>query len=509
MNHYMGIDIGTSGCKAVIFDEHGRQAAAAYREYDIISKNPGMAELDTDEVIGKCFEVIRESASKLETGSVKGLGISSQGEAFTLIDSEGKALCNAFVSSDIRANEMIGPWTQQFGEAKLYHITGHTPHPMFSLFKLLWIKEYLPDIWTKTHRILCFEDLLQYRLGIEKPSMGWPLAGRTMLFDVVNHTWHHEILEKTGIRKDQLSVPLQSGSIAGYINRQIAMELNLAETTFVVTGGHDQPCAALGAGAFEPGIAVYASGTVECITPAFDRPIFTDALRNNNLCTYNHTAPGMYATVAFSLTGGNILKWFRDEFGKEEVELAKKTNGDPYDLLLKQMPEEPSRLLVLPYFTPSGTPYFDISVRGAVFGLDLSATRGEFLKALLEGVAFEIKLNLDILRQSGYEVKELRAIGGGARSLRHVQLKSDVIGMPVTIPDVTEAGCMGVAMLARAAHIQKDVSDIADEWIQNVTQVKPKFHEFYNKKFEAYKSLYPAVKNLSLIPAFDSHVLGK
>jgi xylulokinase len=187
MNHYMGIDIGTSGCKAVIFDDDGRQISIAYREYDIISKYPGWAELDTDEVIGKCFEVIKESASRVEPGTVKGLGISSQGEAFTLIDQDGKALCNALVSSDIRANNLIGPFTEKFGEEKLYRITGHTPHPMFSLFKLLWIREHLPEIWEKAHRILCFEDLLQYRLGVKEPSMGWPMAGRTMLFDVVNH----------------------------------------------------------------------------------------------------------------------------------------------------------------------------------------------------------------------------------------------------------------------------------------------------------------------------------
>ena len=214
MNHYLGIDIGTSGCKAVIFDEDGQQVSMAYREYDIISKNPGWAELDTDEVIAKCFEVIRESASRLEVGSVKGLGISSQGEAFTMIDKDGKALCNALVSSDIRANELIGPWTEKFGEEKLYHITGHTPHPMFSLFKLLWIKENSTEIWAKADKILCFEDLLQYRLGIKNPAMGWPLAGRTMLFDVVKHEWNNEILDNIGVKKEQLSKPLQSGTIS-------------------------------------------------------------------------------------------------------------------------------------------------------------------------------------------------------------------------------------------------------------------------------------------------------
>jgi xylulokinase len=496
MDYFMGIDIGTSGCKAVIFNENGQQEALAYKDYDIISDKPGWAELDTDEVISKCFGVIRESASKLKGGSVRGLGISSQGEAFTLIDKDGKALCNALVSSDIRANELIKPWTDSFGEEKLYNITGHTPHPMFSLFKMLWIKENCPGIWKNTHRILCFEDLLQYRLGIKEPSMGWPLAGRTMLFDVVKHRWDEDILAGVGVRSDQLSRPLQSGSFAGFIDNSIAAELNLPDKTFVVTGGHDQTCSALGAGAIEPGVAVYSSGTVECITPAFDKPIFTAGLRGNNLCTYDHAAPGMYATVAFSLTGGNILKWFRDQFGNKEVEDAMKTHRDPYEILLDELPSEPSKLLVLPYFTPTGTPYFDVSVKGAIFGLDMSTTRLEIMRALLEGVAFEMKLNLEILRASGYVVNELRIIGGGARSERHVQLKSDVIGMPVTILDITEAGCMGAAMLAKAYFSGEDVTRIAGDWVKPVAKAEPELKGFYNNKFNSYKKLYPLVKGL-------------
>ena len=220
MNYYLGIDIGTSGCKAVIFNEDGRQEALAYRDYNIISQKPGWAELDTDEVISKCFDVIRESASKVKDGTVRGLGISSQGEAFTLVDKDGKALCNALVSSDIRANELIKSWTDKFGEEKLYNITGHTPHPMFSLFKLLWLKENSKEIWSKAHRILCFEDLLQYRLGIKEPSMGWPLAGRTMLFDVVKHKWDEEIL--AGVRsKTRATVKTTSVGLIGRIYRSI------------------------------------------------------------------------------------------------------------------------------------------------------------------------------------------------------------------------------------------------------------------------------------------------
>ena len=495
MKNYMGVDIGTSGCKAIIFDENGKQLALAYREYNIISSQPGWAELNPDEVIEKCFEVIAEAASQVPAESVLGLGISSQGEAFTAIDKDGKILCNALVSSDIRAAEYAQNWSKKFGVEKLYKITGHTAHPMFSLFKLLWLRDNCPEIWAKTEKFLCFEDMLEFRLGLE-PAMGWSLAGRTMLFDVVAHEWNNEILGAVGIKPAQLARPLQSGSLAGNIRSEVTEKLGLAKNAFVVTGGHDQPCSALGAGVTEPGVAVYATGTVDCITPAFKEAVFTEGLRKNNLCTYDHTVPGMYATVAFSLTGGNILKWFRDEFGATEIAQAEKLGCSPYELLLKEAGEKPSDLMVLPYFTPTGTPYFDATATGAVLGLKLSTKRGDFVRALLEGVAFEMRLNLDILEQSGCEVNELRTIGGGAKSDVWNQLKADVIGKKITVLNVTEAGCSGVAILAKAANTGKPIINIAKDWIKPLSVKEPRleFKSTYDKKFENYKKLYPALR---------------
>lgn len=491
---YMGVDIGTSGCKAVVFDENGEQLSAAYREYDVFSEREGWAELDIDEVIEKCFHVIRESATKVKPKIVSGIGISSQGEAFAIIDKNGKALCNAFVSSDVRAREYVTSWTREFGDDELYRITGHTPHPMFSLFKLLWVKDHMPSIWQKAYKILCFEDLLEYRLGIKNPAIGWSLAGRTMLFDVVRHCWSNDILEKAEIKTGQLSRPLPSGSVAGYVDKGIALQLNLSEHTIVVTGGHDQPCSALGAGAVKQGMAVYAAGTVECVTPAFGTPVFNEKLRKNNYCTYDHVVEGLYATVAFSLTGGNLLKWFRDEFGQKEIEIADRTKSDPFQLLLDQMPSHPSKLLVLPYFTPSGTPYFDTFVKGAILGLDLSTKRGEVLKALLEGLAFEMKLNLEILGKAGYKINKLTAIGGGAKSSVLNQLRADIIDKPITTLDITEAGCRGDAMLAKAAHFSGDIYHIVDEWVRPASTFHPQNLEFYHAKFKQFKNIYHMLK---------------
>ncbi len=497
MNGYMGVDIGTSGCKAVVFDEDGCACGSAYREYGVICSEKGWVELDSDLVIAKCFEVIKEASIQSGAEKIIGLGISSQGEAFTPVDKDGKALCNAFVSSDMRADSYAVNLPAGLDSDMLYRITGHTPHPMFSLFKLLWLIDNRPDIIEKTDKFLCFEDLLQYRLGIE-PAMGYPLAGRTMLFDVVNKCWSKEILDRIKLPKDKFSHPVPSGTVVGTVCSAMAKDLHLDGRTFVVAGGHDQVCAGMGAGAVKPGVAVYSMGTVDCVTPAFSKPVFSEQLKRFNLCTYNHTVKDTYATVAFSLTGGNIMKWFRDEFAQIESQQAAEQRRDVYDILLEQMPDKPTDLLVLPYFTPTGTPYFDTQVKGLIYGLDMSTKRGAIFRALLEGVAMEIKLNLEFLRQSGCVVNELRAIGGGAKSDVLLQLKADVLNMPIAVPDIKEAGCMGMAMLVKQAYRGIPAVQIADQWLR-ITGVKtpnPQFAEFYNKQFTKYKQLYPLMKQL-------------
>jgi len=497
--NYMGIDIGSSGCKVAVFNEEGQQLVGANREYDVIFTNDGGAELDSDDVMEKCFQVIQECTSQVEKYSIRGLGISSQGEAFTAIGAKDQALCNAMISSDMRSQPFINKWLENFNEQELYQITGHTAHPMFSLFKLLWQKENKPDIWKNARKFLCFEDLLQLRLGLE-PCIGWPLAGRTMMFDVREHDWSEEILEIVGIDSRQLAKPVPSGSVVGKVSPIIADKLGLSHKTFVVTGGHDQPCGALGAGITKPNIAMYATGTVECITPGFDRAIFTEELRKSNLCTYDHTVAGMYVTVAFSLTGGNILKWFRHEFGAKEIEEAEKRKINPYVLILNSISKQPSNLLVLPYFTPSGTPYFDTKTKGAIFGLQLSTSRGEFIRALLEGVAFEMRLNLEILEKSGHQINELRAIGGGAKSEIWTQLKANVTGKKITTLNVTEAGCLGVAMLACAADSGKTVNELAADWVKPLSVVYPQSENknWYDERFNIYRNLYDAVKRIHI-----------
>ena len=356
----------------------------------------------------------------------------------------------------------------------------------------MWLRENRPDVWSQAHKFYCFEELLQAHLGLE-PAISWPLAGRTMMFNVRSHQWEEEILAGVGLDASRLARCVPSGTVVGTIPPDVADELGLPKDVPVVAGGHDQPCGALGAGVVEPGLAMYATGTVECICPAFDRPIFADDLFRHNLCTYDPTVRGMYTTVLFSLTGGNLLRWFRDEWGQPELEEAHRTGADPYDLLIQGMAAEPTELLTLPYFTPSGTPYFDAQVPGAILGLRLTTTRGEVLRALLEGVALEMRLNVDILQRAGLVIRQFRAVGGGAKSRALTQLKADVLDRPVTTLAVTEAGCLGVAMLACAADLGARCQELVNTWVKTTSVVEPdpRRAAVYRERFHAYQEVYP------------------
>jgi len=494
---YMGIDIGTSGCKAAVFDADGRQLALAYREYRMLNPRDGWAELNSEQVCAAALEAIREAAAACGADPVRALGISSQGEAFTPVDADGRILANAQVSFDRRAAVIADEFSAEFGRERLYEITGHTAHPMFTLFKLLWVREHQPQLWDQAAKFLCFEDLLHTRLGIE-PAMGWPLAGRTMLFDVRKHEWDAGILRRAGLSSVKLARPVPSGTVVGTIASSVARSLGFARDVRVVAGGHDQSCAALGAGIVTAGKAMYATGTVECIAPAFPAPVFSPELRQSNLCTYDFAVRGMYTTVAFSLTGGNILTWFRTEFGEKETVAAAATGANVYELLLKQVSSQPPKLLVLPHFTPTGTPHFDTEATGAILGLQLTTTRGEILRALLEGVAFEMRLNLDILHRSGMRIDELRATGGGARSAVWNQLKADVMDKPITSVAVTEAGCLGAAMLAAAADTGERLETLVAQWVHTGAVFEPNSAHaaWYRERFELYKRLYPALRGL-------------
>ncbi len=482
---YLGLDIGTSGCKAVVFDETGAPLGGARRGYAVRSPQPGWAELDSRAVVEACRAVVAEAAGLAQGDPVRALGISSQGEAFTPVGRGGECLGDAMVSSDSRSLPLIAPFVSGFGLERLYRITGHTPSTLFSLFKLLWLKQNRPEVWKSASGFYCFEDLVHLHLGIE-PAMGWPLAGRTMLFDVASHAWSPEILAALELDGRRLARPLPSGSVAGTVPAAAAAQWGLPAGVKVVTGGHDQTIAALGAGVTEPGEAMYAAGSVECLCPVLPELTRNAALCRDNLCCYDYSLAGSYTSVAYSLTGSNLLDYFREQFG----------GGLSYEQLVGEFPDAPTTLLALPYFTPSGTPYFDQRTPGALFGWRLTTSRGEVLKGLLEGVALEMKLNLALLEHAGMRIDRLVATGGGVRDRRLVQLKADVLNKPIERIEVDEAGCLGAARLAQSADQRVPARQLARRAGRPESLVRPDPDRaaLYQRKFGEYRDFYAKLK---------------
>lgn len=230
---YLGLDIGTGGCKAVVFDEHGEELASSFQEYAVIHPQPDWAELDPDEVIDKCFNVI-VAVNAMISDPVVAMSISSQGEAFTPVDKKGRCLGNAMVASDARARDIVISWSKNFGTEKIYHITGHTPHPLFTLYKILWLKENQPNVWKNTKYFLCFEDLFHCRMGLE-PKISWSMAGRTMMFDVTRHHWSKEILEAAGLTAEKMAVPAVPGEITGTIGLETGNQVGFKNPVVVTT----------------------------------------------------------------------------------------------------------------------------------------------------------------------------------------------------------------------------------------------------------------------------------
>jgi len=490
---FLSIDIGTTGSKAVVFSDAGKILAEASGEYSVKSEQNGWFELDSFEVIQLCKKIIADAASQVsQTDPVKAIGIASQGEAFTLLDKDDNYLSNAMVSFDIRSQKQVEKICEVFGREKLYKITGHTAHTLFSLFKFQWIKENQPEILEKAKRLLCFGDLLRYELT-GRAIISYNLAARTMLFDVSKKAWSDEILSEFGISKDILSEPAESGVSAGTIKKEIAEELNLSKDVIIATGGHDQCCGSIGAGVTGAGMAAYSIGTVACITPAFSQCVLDETMMKSNLATYPYTISGLYTTVAFCMTGGSGLKWFIDNLCECENKEASQNGKNVYKQMLDAMPEEPTDLLVLPHLTSTGTPYFDSSPLGAVLGVNLNTTKTELLKGLLEGITYEMKLNLGFLSKCGIKVTNLRAFGGGVRNEKWMQIKADIFGLSIECLEVREAGCMGAAVLAaKAAGDVGSVNECCNEWVKvsKVYEPNKTRKALYSQRYEVYEGLY-------------------
>lgn len=493
----LGVDVGTTGCRAIAFDLDGKTLVQAYREYPLLHPEPGWSELDTDGIWQSVTEVIKKANARLQTDPVRALSVSCQGEAVTGVDRNGKALWNFSVAFDHRTIPQAEWWRAQWGAGRLFKITGMPLHAMYTVNKLMWQKQHFPHLCNQAVKFLCVEDFVNFKLTGEYAT-DWSLAGRTMAFDVVDKCWSREILTAAGIDEAVLPRPHPSGTAVGEVLDSVAGDLGFQGKVVVAAGGHDQPCGALGAGIAEPGIAMNATGTSDVICPVFREPILSEKMLAGNYCCYAHVDPERYVSIGFNLTGGLLLRWYRDTLCDREEAEATKSKRDVYEIIIEEASAEIKSLFFLPHFTGAGTPYLDSNSRGCLVGLTIDTTKQDMSKAVLDSVDYEMKLNIDLMNEAGLGIQQLRAIGGGAKSETWLQMKADTFELPVSSMQTSEAASLGAAMLAGVGigeFSNPGEAAGALAHIKHTYYPDDKQSRVYRDKYQQYRDLYPTLKD--------------
>ena len=497
----MGIDVGTTGTKAVVFRENGDILATAYRSYEEIFPRPGWVEMDPNRMWKAVCDVIRQASTQVTTDPVKAIGCSVLGEAITPVDKSYRPLYNTMPSVDARCKMQVEWWEKTIGADEIYAITGQPLHTSYSINKVIWLRDEMPEIFNKAWKFLLWEDLFCCWLGLT-PTIDYSLASRTMAFDIHQRQWSARLLDAAKLSPDLLARPVPAGFCVGEISASKANELCLPEGVVVTVAGHDVINGAFGAGAVRDGQAVLTIGTTESIVVALDRPSLTKETRTEMFACYCHAAPEKYAALAYSTCSGNLLRWYRDHFAKSETEAATRQGINVYDILTAKANLGRSGLLLLPHFIGSGTPYLDPESRGALIGLSLATEPGDIIAAILEGTTFELKINMDSFENAGIFIQEMRAVGGGAKSDRWLQLKADITGKPIVRLDVTESGCLGAAIQAGiACGVYSSYAEAMERLIRLGDRFEPNLNtgKQYAEMYSTYKLLYQQVRPLAKV----------
>ena len=491
-----GLDIGTTGCKLTVFDGQGRSLGKAYRDYPVRRQVSGH-EIDISAVMDGVYAVLREMAAQYP--DIGGIGVTSFGETFVMTDAQGTPLHTAMLYTDPRGAEECAELAAKLGADRIARISGLAPHEMYSVPKIMWLKKHRPEVYRAAKHIFLIGDYVGWHLTGEA-QIDYSLATRSMAFDIGKRRWSEEILDAAGIDIALLSRPVPTGTAAGCVTKAAAEQTGLDPACRIVTVSHDQVAAAAGAGAFDGGVAVDGAGTVECLTPIYDSMPDIAVMSRGYFSVVPYVIPGTYVAYAFSYTGGALIQWCVNTFAGAEKELAKRRGISVHTLLEEQYDGEgPTGLLVLPHFAGAATPYMDTGSRGAILGLTAGTTLPRIYRACMEGVAYEMRLNYDALADSGIRFTRLHATGGGAKSKVWMQMKADILNLPITSLKTSDAGTVGSAMLTGVATgLFADLEEAARVMVQpgETCCPDPRRHEAYMRHYERYRKVYGAVRPL-------------
>ncbi len=500
MKYVLGIDLGTSGTKTVLFDQEGHGICSATVEYPMYQPQNGWAEQDPKDWWNAAVETIRTVLTKsgVNKEDVVSLGISGQMHGLVMLDEEGEVLRSSIIWADQRTQAECDEIHAKVGREKLIQITANPALTGFTLSKILWVRNHQPDIYEKCRHILLPKDYVRYMLTGDYATEVSDASGMQLL-DVPNRCWSDELLQILDIDKSMLAKVYESPEVTGHISDKAAELTGLSVNTLVVGGAGDNAAAAVGTGVVEDGKAFTTIGTSGVVFAHSDKLAIDPQGRVHTFCC---AVPGAWHVMGVVQAAGLSLKWYRDNFCAAEKEAAAQMSVDPYDLMNKEAALSPigaNKLIYAPYLMGERTPHLDADCRGMFFGLSAMHTRRDLLRAVMEGVTYALRDSLSVLDEMGVNPATMLACGGGGKSPLWRQMLADVFQLPVATTVNTEGPALGVAILAGVgAGLYKSVPEACKAMIHVNEPQQPIAENLdkYAAVYEVYKKLYPANKDV-------------
>lgn len=488
MPYFIGLDVGTTGAKAVLINEKGTLCGQTTEEYPMSTPKPLWCEQDPEEWWNASVKAFRQilKSKNIQSDQVKGIGLTGQMHGLVLLDENGNVLRPCIMWNDQRTAKQCEEITQRIGNKTLLELIANPVLPGFTLPKLLWVRKQEPGIYEKIKHILLPKDYVRYKLtGVYATDVS-DASGMAML-DVANRKWSDRILREFEIPGVWLPRLFESVEITGNITEDAAKQSGLSEGTPVAAGGGDQAAGAVGCGVVSPGIVSITIGTSGVVFAHSDMMAVEPEGKLHSFC---HAVPDSWHLMGVTLAAGGSLRWYRDTFG----------NGEKYDALLdKAQRVNPGAdgVFFLPYLAGERTPYPDPNAQGAFFGLTLRHDRNHFIRAVLEGVAYSLRDCLELMKAIDIPIRQIRLSGGGAKSLLWRQIISDVINQEVVTLNSTEGAPYGAALLASVGTgYYSTVEEICEAAIEIGDRNEPDKANIgiYDNAYHLYRQLYPALK---------------
>jgi len=496
MVYLMGIDVGTTGAKALLVDEGGEVVASATTEYPMFTPQPLWAEQNPADwwtaTVASIRRVLDEGGVK--PNQVAGLGLTGQMHGLVLLDAHGDALRPCIMWNDQRTAAQCAAITEKVGRKRVLELTGNPVLPGFTAPKLVWVRDHEPQVYSKVAKVLLPKDYARYRLTGDFFSEVSDASG-TSMFDVGQRRWSDEMLQALEVPKEWLPEVTESPVASARVSADAARETGLLEGTPVVGGGGDQAAQAVGTGIIREGVVSVTIGTSGVVFASSDTYRVEPQGRLHAFC---HAVPGTWHLMGVMLSAGGSFRWFRDALGDLERAQAQAAGRDPYELLTEAAARVPAGcegLLFLPYLTGERTPYPDPNARGVFFGLTLRHSKAHLTRAVLEGVTYGLLDSLELMRGLGLSIEQVRASGGGARSSLWCQILADVFNTEIVTVKVTEGAAYGAALLAGVgAGVYRSVAEACEVAIRLTGRTNPgPAVSVYADYYPRYRALYPAL----------------